>query len=108
MLVNVDFDALQQAITPSVEKLAKHGVQSVRQRVANLSTLTPTSHHPTSHHPTPHHPTPHNSTLNHPIQFATILHDALCTSSRELTTKEIVEIDRIEQSYLEPAFIAGK
>jgi hypothetical protein len=81
-----------------MEKLAKHGVQSVRQRVANLSTLTPTSHYPT----------PHNSTLNHPIQFATILHDALCTSSRELTTKEIVEIDRIEQSYLEPAFIAGK
>ena len=98
MLVNVDFDALQQAITPSVEKLAKHGVQSVRQRVANLSTLTTTLHHPTSH----------NSMLNHPTQFATILHDALCSSSRELTAEEIMEIDRIEQTYLEPAFIAGR
>jgi lipoyltransferase/lipoate-protein ligase len=98
MLVNVDFDALQQAITPSMEKLAKHGVQSVRQRVENLSTLTTTS----KHH------TPHKSTIHHPSQIATILHDALCTSSRELTTEEIMEIDRIEQSYLEPAFIAGK
>ena len=98
MLVNVDFDALQQAITPSVEKLAKHGVQSVRQRVANLSTLTTTLHHST----------PHNSTLNYPTQFATILHDALCSSSRELTAEEIMEIDRIEQTYLEPAFIAGR
>ena len=98
MLVNVDFDALQQSITPSMEKLAKHGVQSVRQRVANLSTLTTTSKHLT----------PHKSTIHHPSQIATILHDALCTSSRELTMKEIVEIDRIEQSYLEPAFIAGK
>lgn len=97
MLVNVDFDVLQQAITPSVEKLAKHGVQSVRQRVANLSTLTTTKH-----------TTSHQSTLYHPAQFASILHDALCTSSRELTTEEIMEIDRIEQSYLEPAFIAGK
>lgn len=98
MLVNVDFDVLQQSITPSVEKLAKHGVQSVRQRVANLSTLTTTSKHLT----------PHKSTIHHPSQIATILHDALCTSSRELTTEEIMEIDRIEQSYLEPAFIAGK
>lgn len=97
MLVNVDFDVLQQAITPSMEKLAKHGVQSVRQRVANLSTLTTTKH-----------TTSHQSTLYHPAQFAGILHDALCTSSRELTTEEIMEIDRIEQSYLEPAFIVGK
>ena len=94
MLVNVDFDALQQAITPSVEKLAKHGVQSVRQRVENLSTI-----HHTSQLPTP---------LQTPAQFATILHKALCTSARELTVEEIMEIDMIEQSYLDPAFIAGK
>ena len=94
MLVNVDFDVLQQAITPSVEKLAKHGVQSVRQRVENLSTI-----HHTSQLPTP---------LQTPAQFATILHKALCTSARELTVEEIMEIDMIEQSYLDPAFIAGK
>ena len=36
MLYNVNFEVLQQAITPSKEKLAKHGVESVRQRVMNL------------------------------------------------------------------------
>ncbi len=38
MLYDVDFDVLQQAITPTKEKLEKHAVQSVRQRVANLKT----------------------------------------------------------------------
>ena len=36
MLYEVDMDALEQAITPSVEKLEKHAVSSVRQRVRNL------------------------------------------------------------------------
>ena len=45
MLVDLDFDALARSTTPPAEKLAKHGVQSVRQRVVNLRalglTLTP-------------------------------------------------------------------
>lgn len=36
MLYDVHLDHLQQAITPSVEKMTKHGVASVRQRVRNL------------------------------------------------------------------------
>ena len=40
MLYDVNLDALQYAITPTKEKLAKHGVASVRQRVANLKELT--------------------------------------------------------------------
>lgn len=40
MLYDVNLDALQQAITPTREKLSKHGVASVRQRVANLRQLT--------------------------------------------------------------------
>ena len=88
LLVNVDFNALQQAITPSVEKLAKHGVQSVRQRVANLSTL----------HHTP-------CTIS---DISDILHDALCTRERQLSEEEIEAIDQIELSYLNPQFIAGK
>lgn len=40
MLYDVDLDALQNAITPSKEKLQKHAVASVRQRVANLRELT--------------------------------------------------------------------
>ena len=88
LLVNVDFNALQQAITPSVEKLAKHGVQSVRQRVANLSTL----------HHTPY-------TIS---DISDILHDALCTRERQLSEEEIEAIDQIELSYMNPQFIAGK
>ena len=88
LLVNVDFNALQQAITPSVEKLAKHGVQSVRQRVANLSTLHHTSY-----------------TIS---DISDILHDALCTRERQLSEEEIEAIDQIELSYLNPQFIAGK
>lgn len=36
ILYDVNLDALQQAITPTAAKLAKHAVQSVRQRVINL------------------------------------------------------------------------
>ena len=36
ILYDVNLEALEQAITPTAEKLAKHAVQSVRQRVINL------------------------------------------------------------------------
>ena len=39
MLYDLDFDALEKATTPSAEKLSKHGVQSVRQRVVNLKSI---------------------------------------------------------------------
>ena len=37
LLYSTDFDALETAIRPPVEKLERHGVASVRQRVTNLS-----------------------------------------------------------------------
>lgn len=37
LLYSTDFDALQQALLPPVEKLQRHGIESVRQRVMNLS-----------------------------------------------------------------------
>ena len=40
LLFDVNLDALTKAITPTTDKLAKHGVASVRQRVANLKELT--------------------------------------------------------------------
>ena len=40
MLYDVNLDALQHAITPTKEKLNKHGVASVRQRVVNLKQIT--------------------------------------------------------------------
>lgn len=39
LLCTVDMEALARAITPSAEKLAKHAVASVRQRVRNLGTM---------------------------------------------------------------------
>lgn len=36
LLYNTDFEVLEEAIRPPVEKLARHGVASVRQRVDNL------------------------------------------------------------------------
>ena len=41
LLYSTDFDALEQALLPPVEKLQRHGVESVRQRVMNLSELLP-------------------------------------------------------------------
>ncbi len=40
MLYDVKLEALQQAITPTAAKLAKHGVASVRQRVVNIKEIT--------------------------------------------------------------------
>lgn len=39
LLYDTDFAALQEAIRPPVEKLQRHGVASVRQRVENLKTF---------------------------------------------------------------------
>jgi lipoyltransferase/lipoate-protein ligase len=90
LLVNVDFDALQQAITPSVEKLAKHGVKSVRQRVANLTQYAAFD------------------SIQTIERFDAHLINALCARTRTLTREEIAEIDEIEKDYLNPQFIAGK
>jgi lipoic acid synthetase/lipoate-protein ligase A len=40
MLFDVNLEALTMAITPTQAKLLKHGVASVRQRVANLKQIT--------------------------------------------------------------------
>ena len=90
MLVNVDFEALQQAITPSVEKLAKHGVKSVRQRVANLSQYAAFDSIKTLDALNAH------------------LIDALCVRARELNKEEIETINVIEKTYLNSQFIKGQ
>ena len=40
MLFDVDIETMMKAITPSSQKLTKHGVASVRQRVVNIRELT--------------------------------------------------------------------
>lgn len=100
LLYNVDFSALQQAITPSKEKLAKHGVQSVRQRVGNLVDLQGMIPDFEQHT---------NAVAMQSIEnIAKYFGDTLCNWSRALTPEEIAAIDVIEQTYLAPAFIAGK
>ncbi len=96
MLYDVDFEALQQAITPTREKLAKHGVQSVRQRVANLKALALSE----------------NTILPNALTDIQALSDyfvsAFCSSARTLTADELAAIDALEQTYLAPSFIEGK
>lgn len=76
LLYKVDFEALQQAITPSQAKLAKHGVESVRQRVMNIAPL---------------------------VQVANVeelseqLANELCDGHIELTTEDIEAINEIER-----------
>ena len=88
MLYDVDFAQLQQAITPSAEKMAKHGVQSVRQRVMNLKPLL--------------------GSINDISLLADYLTDSLCTDTMHLTAKDIVSIDKIETTYLNPDFLYDK
>ena len=86
LLYDVDFNAMQQAITPSVEKMAKHGVQSVRQRVINLRPLLDES-------------VPTIETLSDHLA------KALCSENKCLTDKDIAAIDNIEKEYLLPEFL---
>ncbi len=88
MLWNVNFDVLQQAITPSQEKLAKHGVQSVRQRVVNLSTVRPLL------------PDAPKSISELQQRLAALL----CSEQQTLPDDALQTIDRMEQTYLDPAF----
>lgn len=83
MLYDTDFNALEKAITPSAEKLSKHGVKSVRQRVANLKALG----------------------LEMDIEsFKNYLVDHFCDSETVLSEEMLTEIEGIEKTYLDPSF----
>ena len=89
LLFDVDFDMLQQAITPSQEKLSKHGVESVRQRVINIRDIEGTC-----------------------IESTTALAEAVqqywCKEICSLSEDDMHQIDAIEQEYLDPAFIQSR
>ena len=87
LLHSVDFDVLQQAITPPAEKLAKHAVRSVRQRVANLVDL--------------------GFTLSAEELDAAIVR-WFCDSSCLLDASEVLRIQELEKSYTDESFILGK
>lgn len=87
LLYDADFTELSRAITPSREKLESHGVKSVRQRVANLKDLG----------------------LELDIQgLKDTLKTAFTDSEYVLDSSDIAAIEKIEATYLDPAFIIGK
>ena len=88
LLYDVNFEMLQQAITPSQEKLAKHGVQSVRQRVKNLKNIANTLDWRSTQ------------------ALAQKIKEFWCNQTYIPTEKDLQEIDKIEQEYLDPAFIS--
>lgn len=75
MLVDLDFEALSRATTPPAEKLARHGVQSVRQRVVNLRAL--------------------GLTLT-PAELRRHFEDSLCEGEVTLTADDIEKIIKFE------------
>lgn len=80
LLYDVDFEALQQAITPDHDKLAKHGVESVRQRVKNIKPLL-------------------NSSLSSVKALQDWLGALLCDKQQELPLESVEAINQIEQTY---------
>ena len=89
LLYDVDYSVLQQAITPSVEKLAKHGVESVRQRVINIRDIEGTC-------------------IESTTALAQVVQQYWCKEFCSLTEDDLHQIDAIEQEYLDPAFIQSR
>jgi lipoic acid synthetase/lipoate-protein ligase A len=86
LLYNVDYSVLQQAITPSEEKLAKHGVESVRQRVINIRDIEAT-------------------TIDSTTALAEAVQQYWSEEQIEFSQEDLLAIDAIEQEYLDPEFI---
>ena len=86
MLFDTDMEHMLNAITPPQQKLEKHGVQSVRQRITLLKEHT-------------------DLTIDTFKEFAV---QRLCDKEMKLTTDDVKNIETIEQEYLNPEFIWGK
>ena len=86
MLFDTDMEHMLRAITPPQQKLDKHGVQSVRQRITLLKEHT-------------------DLTIEEFKKFAV---EKLCDKEYQLTTEDVKNIETIEQEYLNTKFIYGK
>ena len=84
LILDIDFEKLQNSITPPESKLLSHGVKSVRQRVASLREL--------------------GLTADESVIRQTIISE-FCDSSSVLDDLAEAEIRRIEDEYLNPDFI---
>lgn len=85
LLYDTNMRNMVGAITPSDEKMLKHGVQSVRQRICLLKDHT---------------------TLTLP-EVKAFIRGHLTDNSVTLTPKEVTEIEKLEQEYLSPEWIFG-
>ncbi len=86
MLFDTDMRHMLQAITPPRQKLDKHGVESVRQRITLLKEHT-------------------DLTIDEFKRFAV---EKLCSDTLQLTEEDVRNIEAIEKEYLDPRFIWGK
>ena len=85
MLFDTDMRHMLQAITPPQQKLDKHGVESVRQRITLLKEHTDLSIE----------------------EFKRFAVEKLCDKELRLTEEDVKNIETIEQEYLDPNFIWG-
>ena len=87
MLFDTDMQHMLQAITPPKQKLTKHGVESVRQRITLLKEHTDLSIE----------------------EFKRFAVERLCSDTLRLTEEDVRNIETIErETYLNPEFIYGK
>jgi len=85
LLYDEDLEVMQKTITPPKQKLEKHGIESVRQRVANLKEL---------------------GLMLSVEELKDYLANYFCgDQKRVLTATEIMSIEKIEKEYLNPDFI---
>lgn len=81
LLYETDFDALETAIRPPVEKLERHGVASVRQRVENLKEYLDSNIMPSVE------------------EFERYIVDYFCDDIVELSDEDVHEIEKRNSEY---------
>ena len=86
MLFDTDMQHMLSAITPPRQKLDKHGVESVRQRITLLKEHTDLSIE----------------------EFKRFARQKLCSDELKLTEEDVRNIEAIEQEYLDPEFLWGR
>lgn len=87
LLYSTDLEALTEAIRPPLEKLGRHGVESVRQRVRNISEYA--LQMPQTSEP-----------LESVESLMAYLVDHFCDGEIRLSDDDVAEIEKIENEYI--------
>jgi len=86
LLYDTTMEHMSSAITPTQEKLQKHGVESVRQRIGLLKDYI----------------------LLTPEELRRTIRQTLCQGELLLSAADVAAIEAIEQTYLDEDFILGR